>query len=172
MAWRFNLPTRSEPCFGPAGLIALIAAFALSGPALGQTGEIHAAIVSPDVPVDNLSSEELRRLFLFSRRFWVPGHPATILFSEENLTDDSFMIERIYRMEYPSIRRLILEKLYQSEIDLAPKVVANDSMTVQFVASGSGLVAIVPIDHARRANVKVLTIDGKAPSDEGYPLRR
>jgi hypothetical protein len=137
-----------------------------------QGSQRYAVVVSPDVPVSNLSTKELHRLFVFSKRFWAPSRPVTVLYSDDSLAEGSFLTESIYDMNFPSIRRLILEKLYQGELDKAPKVVANDGLAVDFVASGRGLIALVRADAIGDAAVKVLRVDGHAIDAGDYPLRR
>ena len=132
-----------------------------------------AVVASMDVPVSDLTFRELRQLFLFRKRFWKAAQPVTILLSESALESPSYLLEEIYRVKnVRSLRRLILEKLYQEEIDLAPKSVGSCDLALSFVASGRGLLSLVRADKVKDAEVKVLSIDGKLPGDEGYRLRR
>jgi len=142
---------------------------------LAEEQEQYVVIASPDVAVSFLSRDELRRIFHFTKRFWKAGQPVTLLFSERSLEPGSFLLDEIYHLEYPQLRRLILTKLYQGEIDLAPKVVASERAILQFVASGHGLVALVErswLDDGAAETVNVLSIDGKLPGSDGYPLQR
>lgn len=133
----------------------------------------YAVVVSPDVPISDVTLVELRRLFLFRKRFWEAGRRVTILLSETALEEPSYLLEEVYRVDdLRSLRRLILEKLYQEEIDLAPKIVASDGVALSFVASGKGLVTLVRADAVGDAKVKTLSIDGLLPDAEGYPARR
>lgn len=134
--------------------------------------EDYAVIVSPDVAVSNLDFDRLRRLFLFREKFWEPGRSVTVLLSEDGLQTGSFLVERIYRMDYPSLKRYIFQKLYQQEIDLAPKVVASDEIAVNFVAAGRGLIALVRFSAVRGQSVKMVSVNGRLPGAEGYVLRR
>jgi hypothetical protein len=134
--------------------------------------QTYAVVVSPDVETMDLEFDDLRRIFRFQRRFWRSGRPLTLLFSEENLASGSFLLDRVYGTDYTALRRLILERLYSGELDLAPKVVANDESVVTFVAAGNGLIAVVRADAVGEQQVKVLTVDGKAPGSADYPLRR
>jgi len=133
----------------------------------------YAIVASPDVAVSDLSLDELRRLFRFRRKFWKPSSPVTILLSEDNMQPGSFVLERIYQLpDLASLRRLILEKLYQGQINLAPKIVGSDELAVRFVAAGRGLLAVVRADALNGAGVKILTLDGKLPGSPGYAGRR
>jgi len=134
--------------------------------------EEYAVVVSPDVDVKSMDLERVRRLFLLRERYWRPGRSVKLIFSEDSVEPRSFLLERIYRMNYSGLRRLIVEKLYQEEIDLAPKVVASDEVAVAFVASGRGLIALVRTTATTGAGAKVVAIDGVLPGMPGYALRR
>ena len=173
MAWRYRARSPSS-----ALLAILASALAAGSVALAASrgsaaeDELYAVVASVDVPVKSLSIEDLRRLFLFRERYWKPGLPAKIILSEEGLEPNSYLLSQIYGRDYPSLRRLIIEKLYQEEIDLAPKVVASDELAVVFVASGRGLIALVHASAARGTNAKLVAIDGLLPGMPGYGLRR
>lgn len=133
----------------------------------------YAVIVSPDVPVSDLTTDELRRLFQFRRRYWRPGSPVIVLLSESGMGQGSFLLTEIYQLrDQSSLRRFILEKLYQGQIDLAPKIVASDEVAIRFVAAGRGLIAVVRANQVGDAGVKVLSLDGMLPGSTGYPGRR
>jgi len=134
--------------------------------------EDYAIVVSPDVPVKGMDLERVRRLFLFRERYWKAGLPVRLLFSESSVEPHSFVLERIYRMDYSALRRLIVEKLYQEEIDLAPKVVATDELAIALVGSGRGLIALVRAGAAQGKNAKIVAIDDILPGASGYALRR
>lgn len=154
-------------------MLLVLVAMAHTSPATAEAGgEDSAVVVSPDVPIEDMSMEELRRIFLFKQRYWKGGGRITILYSETSLEPDSFLLDEIYRSDYPSLKRLILEKLYQSEIELAPKVVASDQSVLRFVASGRGLIAVVAAESITGDGAKVLTVEGERPGAKDYPLRR
>ena len=176
MLLRCRLPSPSRPSrpvrsLGLPLFLALVLWNSARLPCAGAEIE-YAVIASPDVPVSNISLDELRRLFLFVKKYWKPGQPVTILISEGGLRPGSFVLRRIYQVkDEASLRRLILEKLYQWHIDLAPKIVASDQHAIAFVAAGRGLLAVVQADQVRGAGVKILSINGLSPGSPGYPGR-
>jgi hypothetical protein len=151
-------------------LVALLAALQVTRAALPAGPQAYAIVASPGVPVSALSLEEVRRIFLMRKRFWKPGDVVTILLPPAKSQTRAFMLSRIYQLDEPGLRRMILEKIYRAEIDLAPKVVGSDSETVDFVAGSRGLVGLVPAEAAAGSPARVLRVDGKLPGDEGYPL--
>ena len=135
--------------------------------------ESFAVVVSADVPARDVSMDELRSIFLFRKRHWAPKRPVTIVFGDDSLGSGSVLLETIYGMDYPSLRRMILEKLYQGELDMAPKVVATDQAVIAYVAQGRGLLGWVhasSLPAESDGSFRVLTVDGKAHTEPGYPL--
>ena len=153
-------------------MIVLIVLAATGVDAFSEPAEVYALVVSDDVVVEAIEKEEVQRLFLFRQRFWRSGQRVNVLLAEPDLVEHSFVLDEVYEMTYPSLRRYILERLYQGEIDLPPKVVSSYEDAIRFVASGNGVVAIVPLDSVPDAGVRVLTIDGTRPGADGYPLKR
>lgn len=144
----------------------------LAGAVVPAAAEDWVVVVSADVPATDVSLDHLRRMFLFRERYWKPGLPVTVILSGDDLDAGSFVLQKIYRMDYAALRRMIFEKLYQQEIDLPPKVVASDDIAVAIVASGRGLISVVRASSPRAGDLRVLSVDGIQPGGEGYALRR
>lgn len=172
MALRFKARSRSS-ALARVAVAAAIVALAGGMVPLSAESDSFAVVASVDVPVENLTLGELRSIFMFRKRYWAPGRQVTVVFGDESLSSGSLLLEKVYGMDYPSLRRMILEKLYQGELDLAPKVVATDRAVIAYVGHGHGSIgwvrvsALPPEPHD---SIKVLTVDGKGYGDEGYPL--
>jgi hypothetical protein len=157
--------------------LALVAAVAVwlafghrAGAAPPQTGGEFAVIASSGVPVDDLTLDELRRVFLFKRGVWRPGQPVNVMLPDSGLPARGFLLRHVYRMSEQDLRRFILERIFQAEIDFAPKVVGSDAEALAFVKAGRSLITVVSAGAPRLTQVKVLRIDGKLPRQAGYPL--
>jgi len=172
MDWRFKSRSRSRAIHATLGGALALAVMASTSAAPPTGSEEYVVIVSPDVPAKSISLERLRRLFQFREKYWKPGLPVRIIFSEEGVGPRSFLLENVYRSDYPALRRFIVEKLYQEEIDLAPKVVASDEVAATFVGSGRGLIALVRATAVRGTGATIVAIDGVLPGAAGYALRR
>lgn len=168
-------PPRRDSLFSRRLVAGLGVALVLLGLPHGSAAagkETFVVVASADVPVSNLSVEQVRRLFLFREKFWKSGRPVRILLSEEGFQNGSILLEEIYRMDLGALRVMILEKLYQDEIDLPPKIVSSDKVAVSFVEAGQGLVTLVRAEAARGTKAKILSIGGFAPGADRYPFRR
>lgn len=154
----------------------VIAALCLSGvlmsnsPVSART-ESYAVIVSRDVGLVDLSVDELRRILTFKRTLWKTGQSINLLLPGAPLPARSFLLRRMYRMNDDELRRFILERLFQAEIDFAPKVVTSERDAVAFVASGRSLIAIVSSEVQDLSKVRVLRVAGRLPGEAGYPLQ-
>jgi hypothetical protein len=129
-----------------------------------------AVVVSSGVGIDGLTFDELRRIFLFKRTVWRPGQTINVLLPDTGLPSRDFLLRQIYRMSDVELRRFILERIFQAEIDLAPKVVGSDGEAIAFAKSGRSILAIVAADAPGIASAKVLRIDGRLPGEPGYAL--
>ena len=171
MRWSSTRPSRSSAVrLAIAGLVCWLVAHAASRAAAAPLDAQFAVIASAGVPVDDLTFEELRRVFLFKRSVWRPGQPVYVILPDSGLPARTFLLKHIYRMSGEDFRRFILDRIFQAEIDFAPKVVGSDSEAVAFVKAGRSIVAMVSATASHPPDVKVLRIDGKLPREAGYRL--
>lgn len=132
--------------------------------------EVFVVVVNRDAPVSDLSFLEVRRLFKMERRFWKTGKRVDILLPGSRTRARNFLLEKICGMDESEYKQLILLKLYQGEIDLAPKTIGSDREILLYVSEVDVLAGLVPAEVAKDAPVKVLRVDGKLPGEGGYPL--
>ena len=131
-----------------------------------------AVIVGANARVSEVSMDVLKRVFALDTRHWEGGDPVAVLLPGSAQPAREVLLQRILHVDEPQLRQLILGKIYRGEITFPPRVPNSDRQAIEFVASAHNLVAIVPAEIVSGAQVRVLTIDGKRPGDEGYPLRR
>lgn len=153
--------------------LGLMALGALSPPVNADAPRVaFAVITSPDVRVNDVSVQDVRRLMLGERRFWRANIPATALMPSTGSPARLFLLERLFRMTEKNYRRHTLEQLYRGELDYAPLIMGSTEEAVAFVAAGHGAITLVPLEKLPRSAVHVLRVDGKLPHDDGYPLVR
>ncbi|MDQ3698875.1 MAG: hypothetical protein M3373_12770 [Gemmatimonadota bacterium] len=131
-----------------------------------------AVVTNPAVPVTGLTFDDLREVFFFRQRFWSGGKRVVLLLPGGGLDARSFVLEDIYRLNDAGLKRLILERLFQGQIEAAPPVVDSYREALTFVAASRGTLAVVRADAiaAGQSGIKVLRINGKLPGEPGYPL--
>jgi hypothetical protein len=128
-------------------------------------------VVAPaDAPLDDISMDELRRVFLLRRLFWKPGHPIRLVLPGSGLPTREFMLARVCQKTEGEYRRLILEALYRGDTDQPPKVGGSDEEILKMLAAQRESLGLVATGSNLLPGLKVLRIDGRLPTETGYPL--
>jgi ABC-type phosphate transport system substrate-binding protein len=135
---------------------------------LGQTAGDVAVVVSPEVPVDNLSSSELRRIVLGDREFW-PGGLRVTLLMRAPVAHEREVVLSVYRMSEAEFRQHWIAKVFRAETAVGPKLVYSARDAVDRVTQSPGALAFVDASATSR-DLKVVKIDGRLPGEPGYPL--
>ncbi len=147
------------------GLLSLVAF-----PKSTETGGPDIAIVvRPDVPVDNLSFPELRRLMLGDKQYWTSSLRVTLLVRAPGAREREVVLRTIYQMSEAQFRQYWIAKVFRAEAPSAPRIVYSSEMADDLVASTPGAVAFVDASQIPKG-LKVLKINGLLPGQKGYPL--
>ena len=152
-----------------AALFVVTLLFAAPAQEAGQATPI-AVIVNEDVPVDDLSLVELRRIFRGERLFWAGDMTITLLAPPRGSRERRVLLGKVYeRGSEAEYKSFWINKLFDKEGQTAPKITGSPQMSADLVREIPGAVALVPADRIPRG-VKVLRIDGRRPGEAGYPL--
>jgi len=151
----------------------LLAAACISGGWLGVApgaqgaGDV-AIVVPPDVPVDNVTIADLRRIVLGDREFWPAGVRITLLLRAPVAHERDVVLKTLCQMTEAQFRQHWIGKVFRADTALAPKIVYSTEMAVDMVTRHPGAVAY--IDASRVRGRKVVKLEGRAPGDKGYAL--
>jgi hypothetical protein len=129
-----------------------------------------AIVVRPDVPVDNLSFGDVRKLFLGDRQFWTSDLRVTLLVRAPVARERDVVLKNIYQMNEAQFRQYWISKIFRADAVNGPKVVYSSEMAIELVTAIRGAVAFIASDQVPKG-LKVLKVDGKLPGEKGYPLR-
>ncbi|MGB6943564.1 MAG: hypothetical protein WBE37_14290, partial [Bryobacteraceae bacterium] len=136
------------------GLLSLVAF-----PKSTETGGPDIAIVvRPDVPVDNLSFPELRRLMLGDKQYWTSSLRVTLLVRAPGAREREMVLRTIYQMSEAQFRQYWIAKVFRAEAPSAPRIVYSSEMADDLVASVPGAVAFVDASQVPKG-LKVLKIN-------------
>ena len=124
----------------------------------------YAVIVATDVPLTDISLDELRRVFVLKRAFWKPGKQIRVVLPGTGLPARAFLLDRVCQKTEGELRRLVLESTYRGETDQPPKVASSDEDALRLVSSLPSAVALVTAETSLPPGVKTLRIDGKLPA--------
>ncbi|HYK89987.1 MAG TPA: hypothetical protein VE398_14520 [Acidobacteriota bacterium] len=141
----------------------------LPGAAADAKGGDVAIVVRPELPVDNLTFNEVRRLLLGERQFWAPGVKVTLLMRAPVAREREVILRTVYRMTEVEFRRYWMEKVFRAEAPGDPQIVYSNETATELVRALPGAVAFVDAGQVPKG-LKVLRIDGRLPGDKGYPL--
>jgi len=129
-----------------------------------------AIVVHKDTEVDNLNLDELRSIFLADKQFWKNRKRIILLVRAPQSDERDFVLNRIYQMSEAQFRQYWISKMFRSEVPRGPKIVFSTDMTLELVTAIPGSISFMrAIDVSD--DVKLVRIDGKLPSEDGYPLQ-
>jgi ABC-type phosphate transport system substrate-binding protein len=149
-------------------LLAVLCLTSLAAAAPADAADV-AIVVRPDVPVDNLSFAELRRLFLGDRQFWSSNVKVTLLVRAPGARERDVVLKDIYQMSEAQFKQYWIAKVFRAEVASGPRIVYSNEMAVDLVSGTPGAVAFVDADHVPKG-LKVLKINGLLPGAKAYPL--
>src|SRR5581483_11774800 len=129
-----------------------------------------AIVVRPDVPIDNLSFAELRRIVLGDRQYWTSNLRVTLLVRAPGAREREVVLKTIYQMSESQFRQYWIAKVFRAEAASGPRIVYSNEMAEELASSIPGAVAFVEASQVPKG-LKVLKINGLLPGQPGYPLR-
>ncbi|MBI4458441.1 MAG: hypothetical protein HY648_00100 [Acidobacteria bacterium] len=155
----------------PAVLVLLTACLLVAPHRAGaQSASDVAIVVHPNVPVDNLSLAELRKIFMGDRQFWTPNLRVTLLIRAPVAREREVVLKTIYQMTEAQFRQYWIGKVFRAEAASGPKIVYSNEMATELISGIPGSIAFVDAAQVP-PKVKVLKANGLQPGERGYPLR-
>lgn len=152
----------------------LLAAVALTGVAKAEE-RVLLVIVHKERPENDISMNALARIYRGETKFWA-NNARILLFlppasAEEGLRRS--FLQSLLKLDMRDFQHLWQERLFRGENSQAPLTLSDDRAVAQAVFSARSGVGVIEADKVvnLEAVVKVVTVDGKAPVDAGYPLK-
>jgi len=134
------------------------------------TSSSIAIVVHKDTDVENLSLAELRNIFLANQQFWANRKRIVLLVRAPKSAERDFVLNTIYQMDEAQFRQYWIAKMFRAEVPRGPKIVFSTDMMLELVIAIPGSISFVSADEVTD-DVRVIRVDGKLPSDPGYPLK-
>ena len=133
-----------------------------------QPGERNLAIVvNTNNPVDNLSTAELRRVFLGARGHWPNGRRITLVMLETGWPERAAVLSSIYQMNETDFNNHFLHGLFTGEVFVSPKTLATPEGVRKFIFNVPGAIGYLRGSDVDKM-VKIIRIDERLPDDKGY----
>jgi ABC-type phosphate transport system substrate-binding protein len=135
-----------------------------------QTGHDVAVVVHPDVPVDSLTTADLRRLVLGDRGFWPGSVRVTLLLRAPVAYERDVVLKNICEMTEAQFRQHWIAKVFRADTPSGPRIVYSGQMAIDQVSRTPGAITFVEASAVVKG-VKVMKIEGKTPGQPGYRVR-
>lgn len=126
-----------------------------------------AVIVSPNTPIVNLSLDQLRRIYLGSTT--TIANDGSVILVEHPPEREAFYRAAL-GMSEDRVKRHWIRVVFAGDDAAPPREIEESGAVNQYVAGHHGAIAFLS-ESAVQQDVKIVTIDGRRPSDPGYPLR-
>jgi len=138
-------------------------------PQTAQRSDI-AILVHPATPIDNLSLNEVRKIFLGERQYWTAKLPIELYFRAPVSRERDVVLRVIYQMTEAQYRQYWIAKILRAEAVSSPKTVASNEAAIELATGIPGATVFMDARDVR-PGPKVLRVDGHLPGEPGYPLR-
>ena len=165
-----RLPSRSRALRRRLAAALGLALLVSSGMSLGRAaaGEL-AVVVNPQLALENVSRERLRRIFMGDQQFWPSGKPVTLLVQHPSTEERGQLLRSVFRMSETQFKQYWIAKVFRAEIASGPKTVLSNEMAAHLVNAIPGAIAVMPVAEVPET-LKVLRVDGQLPGEAGYGL--
>lgn len=129
-----------------------------------------AIIVNQSNPIDDLSLNELRTVFLGERSHWPNGRRITLVMMDQGQLERKAVLRDVCRMSETEFGRHFLQGLFTGEVFVSPKTLSTPTGVRKFVFNVPGAIGYVRASDVDDT-VKVIRINGRRVDDPEYPLR-
>jgi ABC-type phosphate transport system substrate-binding protein len=128
-----------------------------------------AIVVNKANPVENLSSVELRKIFMGTRGHWPNGRRITVAMLDYGQPERKAILRQVYRMDEDAYHEHFLKEIYRGDVFATPKTLSSPVVMRKFVFNAPGAIGYLRASDVDDS-VKVLRIDGHLPDDQDYNL--
>ena len=140
-----------------------------SGPEQTLPTQPLAIVVNRSNPVDDLSSTELRRVFLGERSHWPNGRRITLVMREPGEPERKTILRDVCQMNESELKNHFLHGLFTGEILVSPKILASSIGVRKFVFNVPGAIGYLRLSDVDNT-VKIVRVDEFLPEDKKYKL--
>jgi len=128
-----------------------------------------AVVVQRDLPVDELTFAELRKILMGERQFWPSNVRVTLLIRAPAAHERDVVIKTILQMTEAQFRQYWISKVFRAESATSPNTVDTNEIAAALVSNIPVSIAFIESTQVPK-NLKVLRIDGRLPGEKGYPF--
>lgn len=135
-----------------------------------KPGESLAIVVNLANPIENLSTDELRKLFLGGKTHWPNGRRVAVAMLAYQYPERRSALRQIYHMDESTYEQYFIKAIFRGDVFVAPKSLASPELMRKFVFNAPGGIGYLRSGDLDNT-VKVVKIDGRLPDDKNYSLQ-
>lgn len=128
-----------------------------------------AVVANHDVPIDDLTFPELRKIALGDRQFWSSNLRVTLLIRAPAARERDVVLKDVLQMSEAQFRTYWIGKVFRAETTAGPKTVYSNEMALSLIENIPGAVAFMDAAQVPKDS-KVIRVSGHLPGERGYPL--
>jgi ABC-type phosphate transport system substrate-binding protein len=136
----------------------------------GNPTEPLVIVVNRSNPINELSFDELRRIFLGTRSHWPNGRRITLVMREPGEPERKTVLHDVCGMNEDQLKNHFVHGLFTGEILVSPKILSSPVGVRKFIFNVPGAIGYLRVGDVDDS-VKVVRIDELLPDDKGYKLR-
>jgi ABC-type phosphate transport system substrate-binding protein len=139
---------------------------------LARAGDAIVVIVNSANPVDNLSTGELKKLFLSDRSRWDTGKAVAPVMLSPGAPERTSFLKIVCGMSEGDLGKYFMQAAFTGKSATPPKEVGSAGVVKSFVASSPGAIGFVKASDlpAGDTTVKAVKVDGASAGDPGYKI--
>jgi ABC-type phosphate transport system substrate-binding protein len=125
-----------------------------------------AIVVNGAVPADELSLEQLRRIFMGERQYWSPKLRITLLLRAPGTWERALVLKQLYQMSEAQLSRYWISKAFRDELTMPAQTVYSTEMALKLVARTPGAITFVDASQVPEGFkvVKIIKASGNPTS--------
>jgi phosphate transport system substrate-binding protein len=150
-----------------AVVVIYIAGYAGVPAAVAQTADI-AVVVSPKNPVNNLSLQEVRKIFAGEKRSWAGGLPVKLFVRAPGARERTVLL-KLLGMSESEYKRYWTAAVFRGDTQSEPVALFSNGMQKEAIGVYPGAVALVNAQDVK-VGMKVVKVAGHMPGETGYPF--
>ena len=139
------------------------------GRAQDKTADL-AIVVAKDRALDNLTSEDLKKIFRAEKSKGSDGVRFVILARDPGSPERNAALADIYQMEESDYSKYFLQATFIGLVQTAPKELSSPEAVRRYLAHAAGGIGYLRATDADDS-VKIVKVDGKLPGEPGYALK-
>jgi phosphate transport system substrate-binding protein len=152
----------------PIGLLAIWITASTGIPVgVAQTADI-AVVVSPKNPVNNLSLQEVRKIFAGEKRSWAGGLPVKLFVRAPGARERGVLL-KLLGMSESEYKRYWTAAVFRGDAQSEPVALFSNGMQKEAIGVYPGAVALVNAQDVK-VGMKVVKVAGHMPGELGYPF--